>query len=406
MGATKQKMDDAGQTVLLTGATGFLGGEVLARLLERTDRTVYALVRAADDAEAARRLRQVIASLLGSHEPWSERAFAIAGDVTRPGLGIGWARRAWLSERVESVIHCAASVSFTLGLAESREINVEGTRRVLELARSCERCGGLSSFVHVSTAYVAGTHAGSFGERDLDLGQGFRNPYERTKFEAEVLVRGQGADLPAQVVRPSIIVGDSRTGWTSSFNVLYSPLRAFVRGAYPAIPAVRSAPVDVVPVDFVADSILALEGRPGATHTLAAAERASSVGEVIELASSHAGRPAPAVLPPALYRRAIHPLLVRTGSEARRRALRRSEIFFPYFAMPGSFDASRARRDLAPTALAPPRLDTYFDRLIAFARKADWGRRPAPRHETLTSAPVPLRPDPPRPLPTSRPQAA
>lgn len=411
MGAINQSMGDVGSPVLLTGATGFLGGEVLARLLERTDRTVYALVRADSDADAEHRLRAVVESLLGTHEPWRQRVFAIAGDVTRPGLGIGWARRAWLAERVESVIHCAASVSFTLGLEESREINVDGTRRVLELARSCRRCGGLSSFVHVSTAYVAGTHPGPFGERELDLGQGFRNPYERTKFEAELLVREQAGAVPAQVVRPSIVVGDSRTGWTSSFNVLYSPLRAFVRGAYPAIPAVRSAPVDVVPVDFVADAILALEGRPGTTHTLAAAERASSVGEVIELASSHAGRAAPRVLPPALYRRAIHPILVRTGSEARRRALRRSEVFFPYFAMRGGFDASLTREALSPHAIEPPPLDAYFERLIAFARDADWGRSPRPRHESLAAAPAPKRPIPLHPGPEragshSRPRAA
>src|SRR5439155_23621126 len=112
----------------------------------------------------------------------------------------------------------------------------------------------------VSTAYVAGAHVGRFGERDLVVGQRFRNPYERSKFEAELLVQAHSDTLPVQVLRPSIVVGDSRSGWTSSFNVLYSPLRAFASGAYPAIPARRSAPVDVVPVDYVAEAILALAG--------------------------------------------------------------------------------------------------------------------------------------------------
>src|SRR5207244_3140089 len=140
-----------------------------------------------------------------------------------------------------------------------------GTRRMLDLAELCSGRGGLESFVHVSTAYVAGEADGSFGEGDLDVGQSFRNAYERTKFEAEVAVRERASTLPVQVVRPSIIVGDSRSGWTPAFNVLYAPLRAFSRGAYPMIPARRSAPVDVVPVDYVADAILALAGRPGDT---------------------------------------------------------------------------------------------------------------------------------------------
>jgi thioester reductase-like protein len=209
---------------LLTGGTGFLGGEVLARLLERDDAPVYVLVRAGTDEEAEARLRTLVGSLVGESERWSGRAIAIRGDVTQAWLGMGSARRDWLAERVGRVIHCAASVSFTLGLEESRAINVDGTRRVVELAQLCARRGGVDSFIHVSTAYVAGTHPGTFGEGDLDLHQGFRNAYEQSKFEAERVVHERGWGLPAQIVRPSIVVGDSATGWTPSFNVLYGPM--------------------------------------------------------------------------------------------------------------------------------------------------------------------------------------
>jgi long-chain acyl-CoA synthetase len=377
-------MGETRQGVLLTGATGFLGGEVLARLLERDERPIYALIRADDDEAAAARLRGVVCSLMGSDER-SPQAIAVAGDVTRPRLGMTDRRRDWVAERVDSVIHCAASVSFMLGLDESREINVDGTRRVLGLAQYAAARGGLDSFVHVSTAYLAGTHPGTFGENDLDVGQGFRNAYERTKFEAELLIRERARGLPVQVVRPSIIVGDSRSGWTPAFNVLYAPLRAFSRGAYPLIPARRSAPVDIVPVDYVADAILGLEGRAGSTHHLVAGRRASTVGEIVELASANAGRPAPRLLRPRLYRSLIHPILVRTGSEGRRRALRRSEVFFPYFAMGVTYDDEGARSALAPVGIEPPPLRSYFDRLMDFARLAEWGRRPYERHETFVT---------------------
>ena len=378
---------------LLTGGTGFLGGEVLARLLEREDAPVYVLVRGAGDDEAQARLKALVGSLLGEEEHRCRRAVAVRGDVTQAWLGVGSARRDWLGERVGRIIHCAASVSFTLGLEESREINVDGTRRVVELGQLCERRGGLDSFVHVSTAYVAGTHPGSFAEGDLDVGQGFRNPYEETKFEAERVVRERGWGLPAQIVRPSIVVGDSRTGWTPSFNVLYGPMKAFSRGAYPAIPARRSAPVDVVPVDYVADSILALAGRPGTTHHLTASERASSVGELIDLGSAAASQPRPRVLPPRLYRKLVHPLLVRRGSESRRRALRRSEVYFPYFAMRTSYDNAEARGVLEPLGIEVPPLATYFNRLLEYATAADWGRRPVPRHEVIGSPAARPRPE-------------
>ena len=94
---------------------------------------------------------------------------------------------------------------------------------------------------YISTAYVAGCHRGVFGEDDLDVGQRFRNAYEQSKFEAERLVRAAGAGgLPVTIARPSIVVGDRHSGWTASFNVLYSPLRALARGAYPILPARRA----------------------------------------------------------------------------------------------------------------------------------------------------------------------
>jgi nucleoside-diphosphate-sugar epimerase len=374
---------NAGRGVLLTGATGFLGGEILARLLQRGDCQVYALVRARDQGQAEARLRETIISLLGTIDPWSRRAVAIPADLRAAGLGLSESHREWLAERTTEIIHCAASVSFELGLEESRRINLDGTIRMLQLAEFASICGGLDCFTHVSTAYVAGTYPGSFGEGDPRLGQGFRNGYERSKFEAEVMVRSRSDSLPIQVLRPSIVVGDSRSGWTSTFNVLYWPLRAFARGSYSVLPARRSAPVDVVPVDYVADSVIALAGRPGTTYNLAAGERASTMGEVAELAGSYFKAPPPRLISPRLYRRAVHPLLLRTGDQRRRTTLRRSEQFFPYFEVGARYDAAGAGEALAPAGLEPPPLSSYFERLMDFAVAADWGRKPVPRHRAV-----------------------
>jgi thioester reductase-like protein len=351
--------------VLLTGATGFVGQEVLDRLLARDDRDVHALVRASDDDAAAQRL------------PDHPRLNAWAADIERPGLGLDMRRFDELAERVSTVIHCAASVSFSLGLEESRRVNVAGTGRMVELAERCAERGGLERFSYVSTAYVAGAHRGEFDEDSLEVGQRFRNPYERSKFEAELMLRERAAGLPLQVLRPSIVVGDSRTGWTSSFNVLYPPLRAFARGAIPALPARRGSPVDVVPVDYVADSVdrLARCGPDGTFH-LVAGRNATTVGRLIELASRRFGRPAPPVFPPPLYRRIVHPLLRRRGGDA----LRRMEVYFPYFSMRVRFAARRHPP-------APP-VEGYFDRLLDFAERARWGRRSVERPQAAGVVPL------------------
>jgi thioester reductase-like protein len=334
--------------VFLTGATGFVGREILSRFLDRDDRHVYALVRADNDDEAAGRL------------PAHDRLTAVAGDIEHSGLGLADRTRERLRGEVGTVLHCAASVSFDLPLAEARSVNVEGTRRMVDFARSCSR---LERFSYVSTAYVAGEPGRLFREDELAVGQSFRNPYERSKFEAELAVRSEGSDLPLQILRPSIVVGDSTTGRTSSFNVLYGPLKAYARGLIRAIPARRSSPVDIVPVDYVADRTheLATSG-PGGTFHLVAGRNATTVGRLLDLSSEELGRSKPAVLPPTLYRRWVHPWLRRKYP-----ALRRMEVYFPYFEMKVRFDDRR----LGPG----PKVERYFHRLVRYAERARWGRR-------------------------------
>jgi thioester reductase-like protein len=374
--------------VLITGATGFLGMELMARLLCDGDRRVWALVRARDQEEAELRLHATLASIVPDPESVAERVVPLAGDIARDGLGLEARLRDELAESVDEVIHSAASVSFSLPLDQARAVNVEGTRRVLELALHVSSRGGrLRRFAHVSTAYVAGTHRGLFGEDDLAQGQGFNNTYERSKWEAERLVRRYCGLLPVQVFRPSIVVGDERSGWTSSFNVIYSPLRAFARGALPAVPARRSAPVDAVPVSYVARSILALaEAGAGRTWQLAAGPRASTVGELIDRAAELLGRPRTRTLPPGLYSRAVHPLLLRRSGPAQRRWLERGEVFFPYFATRARFETGATQAALEEAGVAPaPPLTSYLHRLLEFAERAEWGRRPVPRSTVAPS---------------------
>jgi thioester reductase-like protein len=357
--------------ILLTGATGFVGMAVLARLLA-AGHEVHCLIRASDDAEADSRLRVVLQRV---EAPSTGHAVAIAGDLTAPRLGLG-DRHDELAARVGTVIHSAASVSFDLPIEEARAINVEGTRRVLDFAGAVP---DLRRVAYVSTAYVAGNRRGTVYEDDRESGT-FRNSYERSKHEAEALVRS--STLPWTIARPSIVVGESTTGWTASFNVLYGPLRAFDAGAYPVLPARRRSPVDVVPVDYVADAVAALAHHPeaeGGTFHLTAGANTSTVGEIMGLATGRFDRPAPRLVPPRAYRKLVHPLVLRRVTPSTRRLLERSEVYFPYFAMRLRFDDARSRALLAPMGIAPARLDDYFGRIIEFARAARWGKRPLDR---------------------------
>jgi thioester reductase-like protein len=365
--------------VLITGATGFVGMELLARYLERGDRRIVALVRAKDDVAAGARLDAVLTNLFGSRAArHRSRVQAFAADLTAPGLGLVAQRREQLACRVSTIIHSAASISFTLPLDEARAINVEGTRRLLEFAEAARECGGLERYGHVSTAYVSGTHDGSFAECDLDLGQTFHNSYERSKFESELLVRSHPG-LPFTIMRPSIVVGDRRSGWTSAFNVLYWPLRAFARGLFTAVPAIPSAPVDVVSVDYVADAIHELcesGGGIGETYHLTAGPEASTIGEIAQLASRYFSRPLPKVLPPAEF-------AALTRGAVSDSALQASSAYFPYFSIGTVFESAATRARLAPEGIRVSPLRDYLERLLDFATRSRWGKRPITRSDAI-----------------------
>lgn len=343
--------------ILLTGATGFLGMELLMRLLERTDSDVIALVRAPDDDAAATRLDGVLATLFAPRDrPAPGRVRAVAADLEQPGLGLSEDALAALAGEFDTVVHCAASVSFALPLEEARRINVGGTREVLELAA---RAPELQQLVHVSTAYVAGDRTGRAFEHEGDVGQASRNTYEQTKLEAEELVLASG--LPAAILRPSIVVGDSRTGWTPAFNVIYWPLQGFARGLMPSVAADPQGRVDVVPVDAVADALLTLSGRRGerGRFHVVAGDAAPTCATLSRMAASAFGKESPPFVPLG-----HDPAAEETAA-----------VFLPYFRVHSVFDPG------AGAALAPPvpPLEDYFGALMDYARQARWGKRPLPR---------------------------
>jgi len=359
-------------TVLLTGATGFVGMELLARIVERDDADVICLVRASSQETAEARLGEIFARLYDD-PPAAARArvSAIAGDMAAPALGLSAADRAALVERVTRVVHCAAAISFDLPLDEARQVNTDGAARMLELSAQIAERGQLRRHLHVSTAYVAGRWRGRFRERDLDLGQGFRNTYEQSKFEGEQALAAAADGLPVVVARPSIIVGDSVTGWTSAFNVIYWPMRAFSRGLMDEVWIDPAAVADIVPIDYVGAALLALLGAEHASGTVAlvAGERAPTNAELIELACRRFGREPPRIVADAATR------------------LQEAALYAPYFGIEASLDDARARELLGPLGLQAPPLRDYFEALIDFAEQTRWGKRTITREAAARGAP-------------------
>ncbi len=360
------------ELILVTGATGFLGVQLVGELLDRhPDATLALLIRGRAGESSQQRADSFI--------PLAERSRVqvFSGDVSQPNCGLDTAAYARLSVETTRVIHSAATVRFDHSLDEARRINVDGTRHILDFAGGARR---LRSFAYVGTAYVAGERSDLVRENELAMGQGYRNTYEQTKAEAEALVRSRLNSLPGVILRPSIIVGDSRTGVTSSFKMMYWPLKIYARRLWRTVPGYPDAVLDIVPVDFVANAVARLlfdESAFGSTVHLCAGPRGSAtIQQVAQRAMEYFNAPEPRYVDPRLFFAVLRPLLFVSLWGRRRRVLRDGRAYRDYFTMRMQFDTSNAERLLQPAGVSPPPVLNYLDRLFHYCVASDWGRKP------------------------------
>src|SRR6266568_2695962 len=248
------------ELILVTGATGFLGVQLVHELLARyPDARLALLIRDRPGKSGQERADSIV--------PPSERSRVqvYSGDVGQANLGLDIATWQRLSEEATRVIHSAATVRFDHSLDEARRINVEGTRRVLDFAAGASR-------------------------------------------------------------RPSIIVGDSRTGVTSSFKMMYWPLKIYARRLWRTVPGYPDAVLDIVPVDFVATAVARLvfdSAAIGSTvHLCAGPHGSATIQQIARRAMKYFNAPEPRYVDPKLFFALLRPLLFIALWGRKRRVLR------------------------------------------------------------------------------------
>ena len=208
--------------LLLTGGTGLLGAYLVRDLL-KAGQNLALLVRSTRKEPAQARVESLMARWEEEDGREYPRPVVLAGDLTEESLGLDASARRWVARNCDSMMHNAASLTFhaTGPNDEPWRSNLHGTRRVLDLCREA----GIRKFHHVSTAYVCGLRQGRILESELDAGQTHGNDYEVSKFRAELMVRDSDFLDSPTFYRPGIILGDSKTGYTSTFYGFYVPLK-------------------------------------------------------------------------------------------------------------------------------------------------------------------------------------
>lgn len=247
------------EVYFVTGATGAIGAALVPELLKIEDVLIKLLIRAGDSEHLQERFKTLLAFWELTYQDVSESVVPLRGDMTEPRFGLGQVGYAELSRQCTHIIHCAGSVRMNLPLEEARKSALGSAKNVVELALRCQEQGILKKVEFVSTVGVGGRMQGVIPERFITDKRDFHNTYEQAKAEAEDFIRPyveQGL-LPITVHRPSMVVGDSRTGKIIHFQVFYH-ICEFLSGrrTFGFIPNVKGVLVDIVPVDYVAEIIV------------------------------------------------------------------------------------------------------------------------------------------------------
>jgi nucleoside-diphosphate-sugar epimerase len=359
---------------LVTGYPGFIGKRLVEHLAQGEPRgRIYALVQARfleAAREAAARVRGAPVEIL-------------AGDVTDLHLGLSGEEVERVASQVTRVYHLAAVNQLSVPRETAWRTNVDGTRNVIELARECR---GLERFIQFSTCHVSGDRLGVIAEDELACGQGFRSSWEETKFHAEEEVVKAAGALPVTILRPSTVVGDSRTGEIDRFEGPYA--LGIMLVASPLVvplplPGNGVAPLNVVPVDFVVRAAVHLAQSPRAVgRTFHLVDPSPmSVRRVYELIAERAHRKIPRMTLPG---RAAEVVLRLPFLERLTRPQRSALGYINHLAW---FSSANTSELLEGTNIRCPPLSSYLDTLVAFVRE-DFARRRAAQAESLVEDPL------------------
>lgn len=383
------------KTILITGATGFLGSYITRELLN-DGFCLKLLVRGATHSPAQERYSEIFpihASMAYVFGSLSNGVEIIEGDITKSSLGLDAKEYIRLAETVDEVFHCAAATKFDNDACDTHaQTNVSGTENIAWFCYA----GKPKRLHYISTAYVAGKRRDTVFEHELDRKQDFNNTYERSKFNSEKRVREFAGryNIPTTIYRPSIIVGDSSTGYTKNYDNIYAfgkglhrlknyEMRKGDGDTWPIngnstnpIPSVRiqgdkHCTINLIPIDYAACAIVELSGRAKSVNMTFHIVNPSppTLGELAEWTETAMGASRIKIVDACEFQEQPHTMFEKLF-------LQSTEAFQPYmFGEPG-FDSTNTRKFLVGTGIESPLItQELINCFIQYGIDTNWGKR-------------------------------
>jgi len=358
-------------SIFLTGSTGYLGAHLAAELLDQHTDPLNLLVRASNHHEAEVRLwhaLQLHMDFPRFHSFLKSRISIFLGDLTDAQFGLSDDDYRRMVRTTDSIIHCAASLN-RKSEKSCLNVNLRGTLEIIKFAAAARDAHGLRRLSHVSTVAVAGHRSNEVVREDdsIDWNRSDYDPYARTKKFCEHMVNELLPDVPHTVFRPSIILGDSRYPETTQFDMV----RSFVfLAGLPVLPFRPDDRIDIVPVDFVASSIVTLHQKERPAHNIYHLSSGTGSQTFRELtnALAQARHKSGPIFTPSLERpftSIVNYLANRRGSTISKGAAL-LKVFIPYLVWNTVFDNTRV---VTETGRKPAPFSAYSFPLLKFSRE-------------------------------------
>ena len=345
------------ESCFITGFPGFIAGRLIEKLIA-PERQFFLLVQPQFVDRAVEGIEE-IAERTGTP---LDSFVLVEGDISLPDLGIPQADLETIQYETTDVFHLAAAYDLGVSKDVAFNVNLQGTKNVNDIVCSIKN---LRRYNYVSTCYVAGKREGVIGENELEHKAGFRNFYEETKYLAELEVERLKPTMPVTIYRPSVVVGDSDTGETAKYDGIYSLIK-YLRKAPSILRLVNvgndKVRLNLVPVDFVVDSIAALSRDERALgKTIALADPSPFTTEQLFdlIAKDMTGRKSEFKLPVR-----VAEWFLNLGISPPMTGLPHHSV--PYFFVSQTYDTSVAHELLASHEIECPRFDRYVGNLLDF----------------------------------------